>query len=85
MRRCLVKIVRYLIALPGLAAATVLAPTAALAGCGDDTGQIQVCFKGRCDVQKMVRHCSSAVAGNHWISVQGYQLGYSNPIAGRYT
>ena len=57
----------------------------AQAGCGDYNGQIQICFKGKCEVQRMVRHCSSAVAGNQWISDQGYQLGYSNPIGGRYT
>ena len=66
----------------GLAA--LIAPTAQ-AGCGDYKGQIQICFKGRCEVQKMGKHFSSAVACNQWISDQGYQLGYSNPIGGRYT
>ena len=56
----------------GLAA--LIAPTAQ-AGCGDYKGQIQICFKGRCEVQKMVKHCSSTVAGNQWISDQGINWG----------
>jgi hypothetical protein len=66
----------------GLAA---VASPAAKAGCGDYQGLIQVCFKGSCEVQKLVRHCSSAMGGSQWISDQGYQFSYSRPIGNRWT
>ena len=57
----------------------------AKAGCAEYKGQIQVCFKQSCEVQRLVRHCSSAVAGNQYISDQGFEFGYSNPIDGRFS
>lgn len=78
-------LLRQSVVLPLCAGLAALITPTAQAGCGDYKGQIQICFKGRCEVQKMGKHCSSAVAGNQWISDQGYQLGYSNPIGGRYT
>ena len=59
--------------------------TPAHAGCGDAEGKMKVCFKGSCEVQKLVRHCSSAMAGNHWITAEGYQFGYSRPIGNRWS
>ena len=55
------------------------APLVALtakAGCGSYTGLMQICFKGRCEVQTLIRHCSAASLGNHWISDGGYIFGY---------
>jgi len=71
-----------IIAMIGLA--TVASP-AAKAGCGDYQGLIQVCFKGSCEVQKMVRHCSSVMAGSQWISDQGYQFSLSRPIGNKWS
>jgi hypothetical protein len=58
---------------------------AAKAGCGDYSGLIQVCFKGSCEIQKMVRHCSSVMAGNQWISDKGYMFSLSRPIGSRWS
>jgi hypothetical protein len=73
-----------LISAAGLALAGITAP-AAKAGCGEYKGLIQVCFKGSCEVQKMVRHCSSAMAGSQWISSKGYRFSYSRPIGSRWS
>ncbi len=66
-------------------ALTAIAAPAAKAGCGDAKGLIQICYKTSCEVQRMVRHCSSVSSGNHWISDKGYRLGYSFPIGNKYT
>ena len=78
-------LLRQTVLLPLCAGLPALIAPAAQAGCGEYNGQIQICFEGRCEVQGLVKHCSSAGAGSQWISDLGYQLGYSNPIGGRYT
>ena len=72
-------------ALVTIAFASIGFATPALAGCGNTEGKMQVCFKGSCEVQKLVRYCSSSMAGNHWISAEGYQFGYSRPIGNRWS
>lgn len=66
------------------AAVLMIAPPAH-AGCGDAKGLIRICYKDICEIQKMIRACSSVGSGSHWISDMGYQVGYSNPIGERYT
>lgn len=66
------------------AAVLMIAPPAH-AGCGDAKGLIRICYKDNCEIQKMIRACSSVGSGSHWMSEMGYQVGYSNPIGGRYT
>ena len=68
----------------GLALSSFAVP-AAKAGCGDYSGLIQVCFKGSCEIQKIVRHCSSVMAGSQWISEQGYMFSLSRPIGNRWS
>ena len=68
-----------------LALTAVVAEPAAKAGCGESQGLIQVCFKGSCEVQKLVTHCSSAMAGSQWISDKGYQFSYSRSIGNRWS
>ena len=77
--------IRRWLLLPFMGSLAVFAPSSAVAGCGEYKGQMQICFKDKCEVQQLIRHCSSAVAGSQWISDQGYWLGYSNPIGGRWT
>ena len=75
-------------------AALVLTVTAGLhlsttqpahAGCEPTEGLMRICFKGSCEIQNLVRECSSVVAGNHYESDRGYFYGYSNYIEGRAT
>lgn len=73
-----------LISASGLSLAALIAPPAK-AGCGEYKGLMQICFKDSCEVQKLVRHCSSAMSGDHWISEQGYRFGYSRPIGNQYS
>ena len=54
----------------------------AQAGCGPAEGLMQVCYRDRCEVQKLVRQCSSVVAGNHYESDLGWFYGYSEYIGG---
>jgi len=61
--------------------ATFLAPPAH-AGCGPAEGLMQICYRGRCEVQKLARQCSSVVAGNHYESDLGWFYGYSEYIGG---
>ena len=75
---------RRLALVSSLAFASVTIP-AANAGCADYSGLIQVCFKGSCEIQKMVRHCSSTMAGNQWISDKGYEFSYSRSIDNRWS
>jgi len=72
-------------ALVTIALASIGLAAPAHAGCGDAEGKMQVCFKGSCEVQKLVRQCSSVMAGSHWSTAEGYQFGYSRPIGNRYT
>ena len=66
----------------GIAAIT---PLEAKAGCGPAEGLMQICYKGTCEVQKLVRQCSSASLGNGYSSDVGYYFGYSNYIGGMAT
>ena len=76
---------RQYLALPLCVAIAAVTMHAAKAGCGDYSGLIQVCFKGGCEIQKMVRHCSSVMAGNQWISDKGYMFSLSRPIGSRWS
>lgn len=53
------------------------------AGCGPTEGLMRICYKGACEIQKLIRECSSVGAGNHYESNRGYFFGYSNYIGGR--
>ena len=70
------------VVLLGIAAFT---PPNVKAGCGTANGLMQICYKGRCEIQKLARQCSSVVAGNHYESERGWQYGYSEYIGGRAT
>lgn len=74
-----------LIAFVTIALASIEFGNPAHAGCGDAEGKVHVCFKGNCEVHKLVRHCSSVMAGNHWVTDEGYRFGYSRPIGNRWT
>jgi hypothetical protein len=76
---------RQQLALPLCVAIAAATMPAAKAGCGEYSGLIQVCFKGSCEIQKMVRHCSSLMAGNQWMSDKGYMFSLSRPIGSRWS
>ena len=68
-------LLRQAVLLPLCAGLPALIAPAAQAGCGEYNGQIQICFEGRCEVQGLVKHCSSAGAGSQWISDWGISWG----------
>ncbi|WP_233130289.1 hypothetical protein [Synechococcus sp. 1G10] len=53
----------------------------AYAGCGDWSGMAQICYKGRCEIQRGTRHCSSVGSGNTFETVGGYQFWYDDYVA----
>ena len=71
--------------LPAIGAIAFVAPSPSLAGCGRAEGLMQICYKGSCEVQKLIKYCSSVMAGNHYESDRGYIYGYSRYIGGRAT
>lgn len=67
---------------PVICGLAFLVSPSAQAGCGPAEGLMQICYKGRCEVQKLVKQCSSVVAGNHYESDRGWFYGYSEYIGG---
>ena len=76
------KSLQWLLPGPVLAGLVICLLPPAQAGCGPAVGLMQICYKGKCEVQKLARQCSSAVAGNHFESERGWQYGYSEYIGG---
>ncbi len=68
-----------------IGAIAILAPSPALAGCAIAEGQMQICYKGSCEVQKLAKHCSSVLTGNSYESDHGYSYSYSQYIGGKAT
>ena len=76
------KVLQWLLSAPALAGLAISLLPPVQAGCGPAEGLMQICYEGRCEVQKLARQCSSVVAGNHFESELGWQYGYSEYIGG---